>query len=381
MDNHPIPQDITGFQFKLIGNMTVRQFTYLAAGSLVAVFFLFILPIPFIIGLIIAIISFALGAAFAFVPIGGRPMDTMVGNFFRALFAPTQYIYHKTGGNLQSQKSLGSPQNTQISVPSMDSSVNSVSASPAPAQQVPSLNLDDESKLKNEENLAEEASMLEQKVVEVKSEEKAHPEDPNIHQKAVELERLLEETQKQKEALEKELISLKAQLEAKTPAVTETKSQSSVDNPVSSVIASPFPQPIPDQTSSIPQAPAGNQSASQPPSPQVARQAVGLATPESPNLITGIVKDPRGNPLQNILVEIKDEENNPVRAFKTNGLGQFASATPVTNGKYVLIFEDPKEVHKFDPVQIETTGSRIMPIEIASVDPREELRRQLFANG
>jgi len=36
MENHPLPQDITGFQFKLIGNMTVKQFSYLAVGVILA---------------------------------------------------------------------------------------------------------------------------------------------------------------------------------------------------------------------------------------------------------------------------------------------------------------------------------------------------------
>ena len=108
-------------------------------------------------------------------------------------------------------------------------------------------------------------------------------------------------------------------------------------------------------------------------------KSIGLPiASQEPNLITGIVKDPRGNPLPNILVEVKDPEDNPVRAFKTNGLGQFAAATSLTNGKYIIAFEDPKGQNKFDTVEIEATGTPIMPLEIISVDPREELRRELF---
>ena len=69
-----------------------------------------------------------------------------------------------------------------------------------------------------------------------------------------------------------------------------------------------------------------------------------------PNVITGIVKDPRGNPLANILVEVKDEQGNAVRAFKTNALGQFASATPLSNGSFTIEFDDPREQNKFDTV-------------------------------
>ena len=40
MDNHPIPQDVTGFQFRLIGDMTIKQFAYLAGGMILAWIFL-----------------------------------------------------------------------------------------------------------------------------------------------------------------------------------------------------------------------------------------------------------------------------------------------------------------------------------------------------
>ncbi|EKD86655.1 MAG: hypothetical protein ACD_37C00201G0001, partial [uncultured bacterium] len=72
------------------------------------------------------------------------------------------------------------------------------------------------------------------------------------------------------------------------------------------------------------------------------------------------------------------QDNNPVRAFKTNGLGRFASATSLANGKYILIFEDSKGTNKFDSIQIEAIGNPIIPLEVISVDAREELRRSLF---
>ena len=108
-------------------------------------------------------------------------------------------------------------------------------------------------------------------------------------------------------------------------------------------------------------------------------KTVGIpSAPDTPNLITGILKDSRGNPLPNILVEVKDTDSNPVRAFKTNGLGKFVSATPLSNGKYIISFEDSAEQHQFDAIEIEATGEPIMPLEIISVDAREQLRRELF---
>ena len=103
MDNHPIPQDITGFQFKLIGSMTVKQFAYLATGVVIAWFIFFILSGFIFIRLPLAIIFLGLGVSLAFVPIDGRPMDLMITNLLKAIFAPTRYIYKKEGGSLSSQ--------------------------------------------------------------------------------------------------------------------------------------------------------------------------------------------------------------------------------------------------------------------------------------
>ena len=67
-----------------------------------------------------------------------------------------------------------------------------------------------------------------------------------------------------------------------------------------------------------------------------------------------------------------------MRAFKTNVLGQFISATPLANGVYTISFEDPKAENKFDTIELRVIDEILMPIEIISLDTREELRRSLF---
>ncbi len=371
MDNHPIPQDITGFQFKLIGAMTVRQFVYLAAGSVVGALFLFIFPIPFIIGLIIAVISFSIGASFAFVPIGGRPMDTMIRNLFKALFAPTEYVYKKAGGDLST---TGTPATTEAqkrtetqsesSVNSVDKSVPSVItgefeasiASTPPVQSIPSqtsATTEEQSSPLNTQNPTS-VPPVDNSVGSVVTSLPPLPPPPvqtipvTNDSSTADLQKLLLETKGQKEALENELIVLKQKLEGQKQKKFT-------------------PGTVTSQTQNVRKVPQG-----------LEKTAGVLSTPMEPNLISGIIKDPRGNPLQNILVEVKDSQENPVRAFKTNGLGQFASATSLSNGKYVLIFEDPEGHHKFDAVEIEANGGPLPPLEIISVDPREELRRELF---
>lgn len=91
---HPVPRQITSFEFKLIGFMTLKQFIYLL------IFFPFgyivyrLFPIPFL--NIVAGISIAVfGAALAFIPVNDRPLDIWVKNLLRRLTSPTQYIYQK----------------------------------------------------------------------------------------------------------------------------------------------------------------------------------------------------------------------------------------------------------------------------------------------
>ncbi len=410
MENHPIPQDITGFQFKLIGSMTVRQFVYLAVVVLIGWFISFLLPIPHIISWPISIVIVTIGIIFTFVPVDGRPMDTMFINLFRAMLSPTKYIYGKDGGDItKTQKqTVSEKQIPQViplpaphvpvqapNIPVMQTiELNQISAQPvqqiqpiqapvpAPAQVAPTPNqpsadelaraaqekaqqdqLDQEQKAKveaAEKKIDAETAILEKQIEASKTLEQTAPavNQDAADQKIAELEKMLAEATRQKEELEREVLKINSKLEDhSTPPVIPAQPTSQPNPPAPQATQEPrVKQVAPNQT----------------------KAAGVLSMPEAPNLITGIVKDPRGNPLQNVLVEVKDEEDNPVRAFKTNGLGQFASATSVSNGKYFLSFEDPKEENKFDIVQIEATGHPIMPIEVTSVDKREELRRELF---
>ena len=96
MEPHPIPQNVTSFQFHLVGDMTLKQFLYLAAGSVIAyILFVFLTPIYPIIAWPLVIISASLGAAFAFLPFGSRPLDYWVKAFLKAIYSPTKRVWVK----------------------------------------------------------------------------------------------------------------------------------------------------------------------------------------------------------------------------------------------------------------------------------------------
>lgn len=395
MEQHPIPQNVTGFQFKLIGTMTVKQFGYVALGAILAVISYY-MPAPqlwilFMKFILVPVFGLS-GVIIAFVPIEGRPIDVMATNFVHALASPNQYVYIKKGRRFsftQNAYAKISPGSTTVSKTAIQVKA---AAENKKEQQLRTLlsgrysnaknNLDKKelaflSAIENTttpilqatqeknpiartlvsppniqagqpESLARQETLLRQQFAMAK-------EQAGSHEKALLLQEQIQDIHSQKEQVEQELLKLKNQLSAQKPTLTPVVAQPPTPQ-VSHVDAS--------HVRSIPQ--------------NMTKSAGFSHVSDTPNVIVGIVKDARGNILPNILVEVKDKDGNPVRAFKTNPLGQFASATPLTNGVYAIELEDPKKHHAFDVIQINADGQIMLPIEVISHDAREELRKALF---
>lgn len=96
-----------------------------------------------------------------------------------------------------------------------------------------------------------------------------------------------------------------------------------------------------------------------------------------PNVVTGIIKDYSGNLLPGVLVTVRDTDGTPVRALKTNKLGQFAASTPLPNNTYVLEVEDPRNRFVFDRIQITLNGSLVPAIEVVAKSEKELSRKKL----
>ncbi len=429
---HPIPQDVAGFQFKLIGDMTIKQFAYLAAGVILA-WLTFSLPLFWVIKWPLVFLFGLLGIALAFVPIEGRPFDVMLMNFLKALVSPNQYVFQKMGyplfpsmpapkkvvgkhpekqeeqsksaeklqkylkGIHTTQKNaldekelrfLGtlpltangqhpasasasvfqpdvttSPVSTQTNQPNQMRIVGEQPLIKTPQQ--PTTTTQQETSPvttskpdvanNTSETLEKEATVIQQELTQAKQEEAQAvsmnaPITAVAHEKVVELEKELATILSQKDKLQNQLITLKRELAAQKQQVF-----------------TPSIRPSIQTTQNVRIIPQGQ-----------GKTAGLLATSDVPNLLTGIIKDSRNNTLPNILIEVKDTDENPVRAFKTNGLGQFAAATPLSNGTYTVTFEDPNGKHKFDAIGITVTGAIISPLEIISIDEREQLRKELF---
>jgi len=94
MKQHPIPQHISSYRFRLIGEMTLEQFGKLAGGCIIGLV-LYALPLPGLIKWFFIVLSVSAGASFAFVPFEGRPLETWVISFIKSIYSPTEYVWQK----------------------------------------------------------------------------------------------------------------------------------------------------------------------------------------------------------------------------------------------------------------------------------------------
>lgn len=92
---HPIPQNFMDVEFKIVGDFTVRQFTYLCATGL-PMYFIFNSPIQGFIKTVLLILLGLLGFLLVFVPIDDRGMDVWIVNFFKSVYGINRRVWRKT---------------------------------------------------------------------------------------------------------------------------------------------------------------------------------------------------------------------------------------------------------------------------------------------
>jgi hypothetical protein len=362
MENHPIPQDVTGFKFRLIGSITLKQFLYLlGAGAIALVFYL--LPITPFIKFPLMLFSGLIGMAFAFVPIEGRPLDKMLYNFAKAIPAENQFLYHKRGDAMiffsfvppaHAKPTATQVQSTQASEKAKLFNQLSKTYFRPDREEVENI--------QNISQLFQEGAVSQQGFTSRVYNADAAPVKPSTPQAPEEIKTIPEKmvephTPTPAPSAIKPAPLPKVEPEVALPTQPVIKQQAPQETP-----ATPPLQP----TTSAPQA-------TQAPAQYAASNGV-----YTPNVIQGLVKDPRGKPLPHVVIEVLDSNQIPVRAFRTTQDGGFKSVTPLPNGTYTIHLEDSLKKQNFSDVKVELTGQILNPIEIFSVDQREELRRELF---
>lgn len=137
IQQHPLPQDISSYRFRLIGDMTIKQFGMLAGGIVLAII-AYSLPLPFFFKYPLSFVFLALGAGSAFLPIQGRPLDQWIIAFIRSIYAPTQYVWKQS--NVETQTSATSAQSvvpTTLPVQAAPKPVTVAASIPTPTPQGP----------------------------------------------------------------------------------------------------------------------------------------------------------------------------------------------------------------------------------------------------
>lgn len=335
MEPHPIPQNVTSFEFHLVGDMTLKQFLYLATGTGIAyVLFVFFAHSYPVIAWPLILISASAGAAFAFLPIGSRPLDHWLKAFLKAIYSPTKRMWKKNG-KLSDDAAFKNRLNIYLS------NLQPQAVKPAPYQTLQgpaATDLPTSDELGKTVDLARQAQNLQLKIIQTErtlNQIKLESQRPSpipvdysgqVNQIITDLH---------------SLVSQASQVRAQLDALTKEE---------------PAPKPVVVPVSEL-------KEKIKVVSPSKTKQAQ-LALTSFPNIINGVVTDKAGNYLVGAIAVIYDREGLPVRALKTNKLGQFTGSTPLPNGTYRLTLE--QDGHTFDELQIDLNGEVLPPLLITS---------------
>jgi len=113
IQQHPLPQDISSYRFRLIGDMTLKQFASLAVCVILAIIS-YSFPLPFFFKYPIVFTFLLLGVGMAFVPVQGRSLDVWLIAFIKSIYSPTQYTWKRTPISIP---------NTETAVPTKDNNL------------------------------------------------------------------------------------------------------------------------------------------------------------------------------------------------------------------------------------------------------------------
>lgn len=316
---HPIPQQISSYQFRLVGDMTLKQFFQVAGGTLISLI-IYSSGVPGYIKWPLIIASFLLGIAFAFFPFQDRPLSTWLILFFKAIYSPTIFVWEKGG------------EKRQFFQPEPEEPVGGVQPSPVVQTTIPAATRGPTMEAKEELNLEQKEKQFLDTVV-IHFSRTGEPQNQSQPQATEEPKVVV--PQQQPTPIEPQ--------KQKTPT---TPPEYTLEDLKTIAMSSPLAKKRLFEGEKAQFSPAAA-----PPSP-----------PSKPNVVIGQILDEEQNIIEGVLLEIRDAEGRAVRALKSNKLGHFMIVTPLVDGKYQIIAE--KEGFSFKPVEFEAKGEIIPPIAI-----------------
>lgn len=399
---HMVPQHIEAFQFKLVGPFTLKQFGFFAVFGFLA-WLIFASKLFLLIKLPIAAVLLSLGAIFAFVPIEGRSFDKMLLNFLKVITSPTQRVWIKKGTLPRFfEPEFGKPKEE---VPTLRTKTSRKILTEYLSQFGPKQTLAD---------LAEGAFLSRLNFdVELPAKVAIGAKEAARVPLEAEAETLRGITVEERRPVKEAVVPIASTVNfAEVPVITLPTPLlgPQVVTPIGQVkvrrlksIPSSLTEPdikiagekkfelspqlktilgLKTETGKIETKIEDKVKEHQKPKKLIAKRKKNGAekfneeesvqtkvvppppnpTPTQPNLISGIVKDEKEHLLEGVILIVKNENGAPVRALKTNLLGQFLISTPLPDGHYTISAE--KEGYKFSIIEFEAKGKIIEPFEI-----------------
>jgi hypothetical protein len=357
MQEHPIPQAVTSYEFHLIGNMTLKQFLELGAGIITGVL-IYQTNLPDIIKWPLIIFFVGLGGLIAFVPYEGRPMDQWFLALIRAIYKPTQFFW---------KKSENIPAYFTYTVMNSTSYVQELDLSPykhkrifeyiqtLPAeQQLNPLDMQEAQQISGIMGLFDSVQVERIEAVEQITK-------PNLTLTPHSLQSFdsLFDTNGQSietAQIPSEPVVMYQNIPEVLPPIIETQVEEipepAVVDQTQSTIVDVFTNTV-TPTTQAPEVTQDIQTSSSLPFPQ---------KPSTPNIVVGMIFDQYGNIVENAIVEIEDIQGMPVRAVRTNSIGQFFISTPLRDGEYYLKVD--KEGILFPTQKLVLSNTILDPVEI-----------------
>lgn len=323
MEQHAIPQNVSSYQFKLVGDMTLKQFFQLAGGILAGIIF-YSLPLLGIIKWPLAILSVIIGAGLAFFPLEERPLEKWIFAFFKAIYSPTVFSWQKTSV----PPKFFQDETPETSNPQQDVALKNYLAT---SNQVSGVlkNLD-----KAENGFLSKLTGLFSGAISV-----IPTGSPSTSPVAA-------ISTKPAEMKFPESTPVRI-----TPAATHLVVEEKPQEPISSQAQM--------STNQVAPLIAGNEMVST----KQAIFSVDAAPPNpptQPNVVVGQVIDQDRKIVEGAIMEIRDAMGRPVRALRSNRAGHFITVTQLDSGHYEIITE--KDGYEFTAVSFDANGALIPPI-------------------
>jgi len=329
MEQHPIPQQISSYQFRLVGDMTLKQFFQLAGGALVSLLF-YASPLHPLIKWPFILFFALLGVALAFLPFEERPLEKWIIAFFRSIYSPTIFYWQKvTTQPIFFQEEAPTPSERIVAPQGEEALKNYLSSSGPKSPFLSTLESAEQSFLSKITSLfggvfSASTPSVPADQVSAANRQKQQLAIPKT------------EPTLMPASLRPRVVVEERAVEARIPGAQVTTSG------VAPTVGS--------------YGPISGQEA------QFAPEAAPPLPPTTPNTIVGQILEETGKIIEGAILEIRDAAGRPVRALKSNKLGHFMIVTPLMNGRYEVIIE--KEGFTFEQIVFEASGEIIPPIVI-----------------